>query len=207
VIDFLIHYYRTGAEPFRSLSALPDSEAIEVMRSLYVEGSVIWERFKEPADYLMARRETEAWLRREFIRLGGQPQEPYPIYMVLGRSKWVERMADPATLATTSEIQVPLSILSEDDVSFTYPDSMVTRTLERQKDPETYQPGYHGQVFTLSQIRKIVEERGLPEDGWETKAPAELAHYVEAQVWNRAVLLEYLRGEKHAPHVVGCDFP
>ena len=202
MIDFLIHYYRTGTEPFRSLSALPDTNAIEVMRSLYVEGSVIWERFKEPADYLMARRETEAWLRREFIRLGGQPQEPYPIYMVLGRSKWVERMADPATLATTSQIQVPLSIFSEGDVSFTYPDSMVTRTLERQKDPDTYQPGYHGRVFTLSQIRKIVEERGLPEEGWETKTPADVAHYVEAQVWNREVLLEHWRGKTHVPYSV-----
>jgi hypothetical protein len=79
VIDFLIHYYRTGTEPFRSLSALPDAEAIAIMRSLYVEGSVIWERFKDPADYLEARRQTEVWLRQEFIRLGGQPQEPYPL--------------------------------------------------------------------------------------------------------------------------------
>ena len=202
MIDFLIHYYRAGTEPFRSLSALPDSEAIDVMRSLYVEGSVIWERFKDPADYLKARRETEAWLRREFIRLGGQPQEPYPIYMVLGRSKWVERMADPATLATTSEIQVPLSILSDADVSFTYPDSMVTRMLEQQKDHETYQPGYHGRVFTLSQIRKIVEEKGLPEEGWQTRTGADVAHYVEAQVWNKEVLLEHRRRKTHLPPLV-----
>jgi hypothetical protein len=188
VIDFLIHYYRTGTQPFRSLSALPDDEAIEIMQTLYVEGSVIWERFKAPADYLTGRRETEAWLRAEFIRLGGQPQEQYPIYMVLGRSKWVERMADPATLATTSEIRVPLSILSERDVSFTYPDSMVTYFLEMRKDPETYQPGYHGRVFTLSQIRAIVEQKGLPEEGWETKTAADVAHYVEAQVWNRRAL-------------------
>ena len=199
MIDFLIHYYRTGTEPFCSLSALPDAEAIAIMRSLYVEGSVIWERFKDPADYLEARRQTEVWLRREFIRLGGQPQEPYPIYMVVGRSKWVERMADPATLATTSEIQVPLSILSDADVSFTYPDSMVTRMLEQQKDPETYQPGYHGRVFTLSQIRKIVEEKGLPEEGWQTRTGADVAHYVEAQVWNRVVLLKHRRRKTHVP--------
>lgn len=193
MIDFLIHYYRTGTEPFHSLSALPDAKAIEIMRSLYVEGSVIWERFKDPAGYLQMRREIEAWLRREFIRLGGEPQEPYPIYMVLGRSKWVERMADAATLATTSEIQVPLSILSERDVSFTYPDSMVTYFLELRKDPETYQAGYHGRVFTLSEMRRIVEQKGLPEEGWETRTAAEVAHYVEAQVWNREVLGEYGR--------------
>jgi len=194
VIDFLIHYYRTGTEPFRSLSALPDAEAIEIMRSLYVEGSVIWERFKDPVDYLQGRRQIEAWLRQEFIRLGGQPQDQSPIYLVLGRSKWVERMADPATLSTTSAIQVPLSILGESDVSFTYPDSMVSYFLELRQDPEVYQPGYHGRVFTLSQIRKIVDEKGLPEEGWVTKTAADVAHYVEAQVWNCRLLEEYWRG-------------
>jgi hypothetical protein len=194
VIDYLIHYYRTGSQPFRSLSVLPDAEAIEIMRGLYVAGSVIWERFKEPADYLHGRREVEAWLRREFIRLGGWPQEKHPVYMVLGRSKWVERMADPATLATTSAIQVPLSILDEADVSFTYPDSMVSYFLEQQPDPEVYQPGYHGRVFTLSQIQAIVDEKGLPEEGWETRTAADVAHYVEAQVWNRRLLLDYLQG-------------
>ena len=194
MIDYLVHYYRTGSEPFRSLSVLPDAEAIEIMRSLYVPGSVIWERFKDPVDYLQGRRQIEAWLRQEFIRLGGQPQDQSPIYLVLGRSKWVERMADPATLATTSAIQVPLSILGEGDVSFTYPDSMVTYFLELRQDPDIYQPGYHGRVFTLSQIRKIVDEKGLPEEGWVTKTAADVAHYVEAQVWNRKVLLEYWQG-------------
>ena len=195
MIDYLVHYYRTGSEPFRSLSVLPDAEAIEIMRSLYVPGSVIWERFKDPVDYLQGRRQIEAWLRQEFIRLGGQPQDQFPIYLVLGRSKWVERMADPATLATTSAIQVPLSILAEGDVSFTYPDSMVTYFLELRQDPEVYQPDYHGRVFTLSQIRKIVDEKGLPEEGWETKTAADVAHYVEAQVWNRRLLVEYRQGE------------
>ena len=196
----MIHYYRTGSEPFRSLSALPDAEALAIMRSLYVEGSVIWERFKDPADYLRARRETEAWLRQEFIRLGGKPREAYPIYMVLGRSKWVERMADPATLATTSAIEVPLAILNETDVSFTYPDSMVSRVLELDKDPEIYQPGYHGRVFMRSQICKIVEEKGLPEEGWQTRTAADVAHYVEAQVWNREALVEFRQGIKLIPN-------
>ena len=170
------------------------------MKFLYVEGSVIWERFKDPADYLRARRETEAWLRQEFIRLGGKPREAYPIYMVLGRSKWVERMADPATLRTISAIQVPLALLNETDVSFTYPNSMVSRMLELQKDPENYQPRYHGRVFTLSQICAIVEEKGLPEEGWRTRTAEDVAHDVEAQVWNRVVLEKFRQGIKlHLP--------
>lgn len=69
MIDYLIHYYRTGSEPFRSLSGLPDEDAIEIMRRLYVPGSVIWERFKDPAETLQRRREMEAWLRAEFSRI------------------------------------------------------------------------------------------------------------------------------------------
>jgi hypothetical protein len=191
MVDYLTHYYRRGTEPFRSLSALADREAMEIMKALYIEGSIIWERFKDPHDYLQARRRTEQWLRKEFIAKGGDPQESYPIYLVLGRSKWVLRMADAATLTTTAEIQVPLSVFRECDVSFTYPDSMVSLLLESQKDLACYQPDYHGKLFTLSEILSIVESKGLPEEGWETNVPSSLAHYIEAQVWNRQPLLEY----------------
>lgn len=34
MIDYLTYYYRRGTEPFRSLSALSDEEAIEIMAEL-----------------------------------------------------------------------------------------------------------------------------------------------------------------------------
>ena len=193
MIDYLIHYYRSGTEPFQSLSALADMEAVRIMQDLYVEGSVIWERFKDPHEYLQARRQTEQWLRQGFIAKGGDPQASYPIYMVLGRSKWILSMADAATLATTSEMQVPLSIFRECDVSFTYPDSMVSFMLENEKDAGYYLPDYHGKVFTLSEIHSIVESNGLPGEGWGTNLPSYLANYIEAQAWNHKPLLEYKR--------------
>jgi hypothetical protein len=100
-------------------------------------------------------------------------------------------MADAATLATTAEIQVPLSIFGEGEVSFTYPDSMISGWLGMEKPLEYYQPDYHGQVFTLSEICAIVATKGLPEEGWETNLSSSLAHYIEAQVWNRKSLLAY----------------
>jgi hypothetical protein len=166
---------------------------MQIMADLYVEGSVVWERFKDPDQYLQARRQTEQWLRQEFRAKGGEPQEAYPVYMVLGRSKWVQRMADATTLATTAEIQVPLSIFKEGDVSFTYPDSMISLWFGRDKPIEYYQPDYHGKVFTLSEILSIVAANGLPEEGWATNVPSSLAHYIEAQVWNHKLLLEYKR--------------
>jgi len=133
MIDHLTHFYRIGRKPFQSLSALPDWEALHTMKDLYVEGSTIWERFKDPHDYLLSRRQTEAWLRNEFILRGGQPQQPKPIYMIFGRTRWLDAHGDPATLATTAEIDVPISLFTAQDISFTYPDSMITRLLRSRK--------------------------------------------------------------------------
>lgn len=172
---------------------MPDEEALRIMGALYVEGSVIWERFRNPVQYLHERRQTETWLRQGFIAKGGSPKDAYPVYTVLGRSRWMLKMADPATLATTAEIQIPLLILRECDVSFTYPDSMISHWFGRDKPPEFYQPDYHGRVFTLSEMLSIVRQKGLPDEGWETNAPSPLAHYIEAQIWNRALLRVYLQ--------------
>jgi hypothetical protein len=193
MIDYLIHFYKNGTEPFRSLSALADREAMQIMQDLYIEGSVFWERFEDPDDYLRTRRQIEQWLYQEFIAKGGAPQQPYPIYMMLGRSKWLLTAADAATLATTAEIQVPLALFQECEVSFTYPDSMVSFLIANQKESEYYLPDYHGKLFTLSEILSIVESNGLPGEKWGTNLPSHLANYIEAQVWNQKTLLEYKR--------------
>ncbi len=189
MLETLAHLYKRGTVPFRSISALSDAEAIDIMRALYREGSVIWERFKEPADYLQLRRQVEEWLRREFIAKGGQPRTDYPIYMVWGRSKWMETMIDEITLATTMEIQVPLSMFNEKAVSFTYPDSMVSFILNMERNPDYYLSEYHGQVFTLAEMRAILEVNGLPGYKWGAELPGDMANYIEAQVWDHEPLL------------------
>ena len=199
MIDYLVHLYKRGTIPFQSLSALSDMDAIDLMQALYMEGSVFWERFKEPADYLQLRKQVEEWLRREFVAKGGQPRAAYPIYMAWGRSKWMETMLDATTLATTLEIQVPLSAFSERVVSFTYPDSMVSFLLNLERNPAYYLPGYHGQVFTYAEMYTIVETNGLPGYSWGTELPSEMANYVEAQVWDHAPLLAYKQVNECSP--------
>jgi hypothetical protein len=193
MIDYLIHFYKIGTEPFQSLSALSDRDATQIMQDFYVEGSVFWSRFKDPREYMQRRRQIEQWLHQEFIAKGGTPQESYPIYMILGRSKWLLTAADPATLATTAEIQVPLSLFRECDISFTYPDSMVSVPMAVQKESEYYLPDYHGKLFTLSEIRSIVESNGLPGEKWGTNLPDSMPNFIEAQVWNQEPLQEYKR--------------
>lgn len=103
---------------------------------------------------------------------------------------------DAVTLATTTEIEVPLSLFQECDVSFTYPDSMVSFLLAREKDPKYYLPDFHGRVFTLSEIQCVIEVSGLPGETWGNNLPGSTPNYIEAQVWNRAPLLEYKREDR-----------
>ena len=188
MVDFLTHYYARGTPPFRSLSTLPDDEALALMTALYAD-TLFGARFKYPLQYLHHRQSTERWVRSEFITRGGQPREPYPIYMVLGSSPWIVRAA-PDT-PNHGEIRIPLAVFDEGDVSFTYPDSMISHEFGIEQPVEYYQPDYHGKVFTRSEILAIVAARGMPEEGWEPRLPDHLAPYIEAQVWNRAPLLAY----------------
>ncbi len=188
MIDYLTYYYRMDQEPFQSLSALTDQEAIKIMEEL-CDDTPYGERFKDPIQYLKNRKDTEQWVRKAFLAKGGRPKDEFPISMVLGSSKWLEKASpDPKQ---HGEIRIPLSIFTFEDVSFTYPDSMLSRWFGQDKPAEFYQAEFHGIIFTLPEIFLIVEKNGMPEEDWEIKLPERLAPYIEAQVWNRGILLDY----------------
>jgi len=167
---------------------LPDEEAIKIMEGLYGD-TPYGERFKDPVQYLKNRKSTEQWVREAFIAKGGRPKDDFPISMVLGSSQWLEKAVPDPKLH--GEIRIPLSILTIDDLSFTYPDSMISRWFGQEKPVEFYQAEFHGKVFTLPEILLIVEKKGMPEEDWEIKLPEHLAPYIEAQVWNRKLLFDY----------------
>jgi hypothetical protein len=158
------------------------------MKDLYAkfQGTPFSTRFADPVQYLRDRKQTEQWIREEFSARGGRPRAAYPITMALGSSRWLEASApDPGKHGA---IRIPLAVFDEGDVSFTYPDGMVSFWFGREKPKEYYLPEYHGKVFTMTEILAIVEEKGLPEDGWEVNLPDDLSPYIEAQVWNHEPL-------------------
>ena len=142
-----------------------------------------------PTGYLKQRKETELCLREKFITKGGNPQEDYPIYMVLGECEKIERNMKEEKLA---KIQIPLTNFKEEEKSFTYIDSMFSFQLSQEKSWEYYQPEYHGKVFNLSEICSILKKRGLPEEGWWGNLPDDFIPYIEVQVWNHEILRDYL---------------
>ena len=188
MIDYLTHYYNVDKGPFQSLSALSDEEAIKIMKTL-CDDTPFGERFKNPIQYLKIRKDTEQWVRESFVANGGKPKDKFPIPMVLGSSKWLVEIAPDRD--KHGEIRIPLCAFTDFDVSFTYPDSMISRWFGLEKPVEYYQADLHGKVFTRSEILALIENKGMPEEDWDTQLPRDLAPYIEAQVWNHQLLLEF----------------
>lgn len=186
--DILTHYFKVGKKPFLSLSELTEAEALKIMENLY-QDDAMWGRFKNPQKYIRERRQTELWVRKSFMAKGGKPVKKYPIYMVLGRCKSLEENIDNKQL---QKIEIPITYFTEQEVSYTFVDSMYSMVLGQEKPPEYYQPQYHGKVFTLTEIKAIIEKKGEPVEGWWGNLPDDFFPYIEAQVWCQEKLFDYL---------------
>lgn len=193
MIRVLTHYFRKGTLPFQSLSVLPEREAISLMEAFYVPGSILWQRFGEPKAYLDFRRKVERQLFVQFRDKGGSPENDCPIYFVVGLPRWAVQAVDSVTMATTDEIRVPLSLFSDSEISFTFPDSMFSAMMNQRGEPILPDSPYRGQALTLREMELLIGEHDLPVSGWRPNLPSHLDHYIEAQVWNAAVLQDYLR--------------
>jgi len=182
--NILTHYYRKGQRPFRTISSLTENEALAVMKNLYTDDPM-WARFKNPQRYLNERKRTEKWLRDKFILKGGKPKHSYPVYTVLGTSGAIEQEMQSQKI---EKIEIPITLFDEDELSFTFIDSMYTIELGEKKTPEYYQEEYHAKLFTLSEIKEIIGVKGEPSGNWWGNLPSDFFPYVEAQVWNHEKL-------------------
>ncbi len=188
--DFLSHYYRKGKAPFQSMSYLSDDEAERAGMRLLKENPKAFHRFRKFATYWPRRRRTDAWVRSEFLKKGGLPEEPYPQYLVLGTSSYIAALGEDDGYA---ELRIPLSEFRETEVSFTYSDCMVSLWLfEEQQDEQYFNPDLHGRVFTLPEILEVVETHGIPNGEWESDPKRSFDFFVEAQMWSFRSLKKYV---------------
>jgi hypothetical protein len=175
----LTHYHHQADRPFQSLSALTDAAALGVIAHLQQRSGLVYRRFRDPVQYLSQRRSTEHWLREEFIRQGGRPASDYPHYFVVGRSTWIEAGFE----GSYGIVELPIVAFPAETVSFTYTDSMISHWLRSQIDQVFYQPEYHGRVFGLSEIGRIIDKFGLPGEAWRSDVASRYNLFIEAQVW------------------------
>jgi hypothetical protein len=179
-ILLLTHYHHRDEPPFQNLSALTRADAIEVMMNLRNRSGKVYHRFQNPQSYIEKRQRVESWVRQEFINKGGRPANTYPHYFVVGRSLWIEEGYQNQYLST----DYPITAFDRSQVSFTYPDSMISYWLKSQSQQVFYHPEYHGQVFTLGEISAIIALFGVPIDEWRNDQMRQHDLFIEAQIWS-----------------------
>src|ERR1044071_3662680 len=114
--DFLSHYYENSAGPFSNLSMLPIEQAEQILEEIRKDGN----RFasQRSSDYLKKRLALETKIRGLFEEKGGRPKLARPHYLILGSSPWLK-----SWYVDGRELQIKLSTIPKEYVSFTYGDS------------------------------------------------------------------------------------
>lgn len=161
-----------------NLCDLPPAEAEQVLQRIRASGR----RTVNPK-YLERRLATEAWLIGERKRRLGCTRRQRPIYFFLGDFDDGRDRSRPCSLV------MPLRSFPPHVLTFTYPDSMASFLIAGRDDLRPLRRPYHGQVFTLDGIGRIVEEFGMPAPG--EGAPCS-DRFIEVQVWDERPILEFL---------------
>ena len=176
--DYLLtHYYEAAVGPFRSLTKLSEAEATSIQTRLTEAGDVFASQ-RQP-DYLAIRRQLEAQVRAQFIEQGGKPALYHPHYLIVGESHWLQ-----SWYRDGQKIQIPLSKVHPDSVSFTYGDTFPAMRYQDGK-------AYRGQVYCLGDLWDLIEQYGLPQD-WNPTGQYGPDRYIEAQLWSDRPVMHYL---------------
>ncbi|RWO08717.1 MAG: hypothetical protein EOS08_31800 [Mesorhizobium sp.] len=179
--EVVTHNYDPGGVFLANLCDLPLGEAEQVLQRIRDAG-----KRTIKANYLGRRLKTEAWLINERQRLLGQTRRNRPIYFFLGD------FADGQDLSRPCSMVMPLAEFPSDVLTFTYPDSMASLPIATRDDHRPERQPYHGQVFTLHQIKRVVEEFGMPGERWRTDHLRRHDRFIEVQVWDERPILEFL---------------
>jgi len=175
--DFLTHYYEASSGPFRSLSDLSIIEAEKIQAEIRTASN----RFasQRSIDYITIRNTLETHIRNLFIEKGGKPIRNRPHYLILGTCDWVKNWYLDGRVIT-----LPLKLFDLDVISFTYGDSFPTMRFNDGCP-------YRGQVYTLVELPMLISMYGLPQV-WNADGKRGPERYIEAQVWDDAVIMSTL---------------
>jgi len=173
---YLYHYYEENTGPFRNLSSLSHDEAERVLDRIKTEGNVFASQRSD--DYMKTRIELESKARAMFIQKGGKPISSYPHYMTLGECSWIKEWYKHG-----KELKIHIDEFDSEQISFTYGDLFPTM---RFKDGKPYRE----KIYTKQEIRKIIEEYGLPQE-WNKEGKNGPERYIEVQIWNDKDLVKY----------------
>jgi len=188
--DVVTHNYDPAHGPFGNLCALASEEAARILDAVCASGT----RRLKP-DYLERRLATERWLYEEATRKLGALRLRHPVYFFLGD---FDDGLDPSR---PSSLILPLAHFPAAAITFTWPDSMASLPLATKEEHAADRRPYHGQVFTLDEIKAVVAQFGAPDRRSMPEASQRFSAFIEMQLWDRAPLRNPLplAGERRSP--------
>ncbi|MDL2403709.1 hypothetical protein [Rhizobium mayense] len=179
--DEVTHNYNPESPFLANICDLEHEEAEKVLQSIRNTG-----RRTIKTNYLNRRLEVEDWLIRERHRLLGHTPRMRPVYFFLGN------FADGKDRSRPNSLVMPLNAFPEGTITFTIPDSMASLPIAKHHKYELERQPYHGQVFSLEEIRDVVAKFGMPNESWAADPRKRFDRFVEVQVWDDRPIIEYL---------------
>jgi hypothetical protein len=177
----ITHNYDPRRGALQNLCNLPRADAEVLLSEIRLSG-----RLGIKSNYLERRLETERWLLNERTRKLGAPRLRHPLYFFLGN------FADGLDPSRPASLVMPLAVLPPDTVTFTYPDSMAGLPLDKETGKVCERMPYHGQVFTLAEVKHVVATFGMSGERWKTDPSMRYDRFIEVQVWDDRPVRNYL---------------
>ena len=176
---YLYHYYDKRSGPFKSLTALPKTEALTVLERIKRDRPSS-QSAQRDTGYISKRMNCERIVREEAVKKGVLMDIISPHYFVVEHSPWLSTwFEDPGV------IKIQIEEFDTNKISFTYGDSMPTFS-PRVKDGKEYRK----KVYTYKEILCIIDRYGLPQD-WNDDGAHGPERYIEAQVWTDEPIKRY----------------
>jgi len=171
--EIITHNYHPDRGAFRNICSLPEADAEQALDDIRASVNPGLKR-----NYLAKRRRTERWLLSERERKLGTPYLAHPVYFFLGD------FADEKDPVRPRSIRLPLAIFAPETITFTFPDSMASLPIATHEAHTADRKFYHGQVFTLDEIERVVAAVGLPGGHRQPDPSAKYDRFIEVQVWD-----------------------
>ncbi len=181
--EFLYHYYEIDQGPFLNITQNEFEKAKKIQNNISVGFNS-----KRPPNYIELRFSLEKRLKKGFVNKGGKPKRNDPFYFTLGKCEWLKSCYE-----NPGVVKIPLADFKSEQISFTYPDSMVSFQFHDEPKLVKYRKACNGQVYLLDEIQELLNEYGIPtEEKWHSQESLKYDRYVEVQVWDDFIIKKYL---------------
>lgn len=118
--------------------------------------------------------------RNLFIAKGGRPEKDTPHYMVVEECEWLK-----SWYKNGAYLRIDISEFDINTIGFSYGDMFPTFSSFVNDGKE-----YRRQIYTYSEILKLIEKYGLPQD-WNADGNLGRERFIEAHVWSDRTISKY----------------